>query len=207
MSPQPVGVEPFVLMALNNAAERRQTPQGRRRSAARAEAIEKRRPRIRPEANPIIRSAGGKESRPPGVANNMSDWNQAIIDEFRANTGRVGGYFEGRTLLLLHHRGAKTGVERVNPLAYQRLNDDSVAVFASKGGDPKNPDWYYNLVANPDAEVEIGTDRFPVRARVAEGDERDRIFEKQKADWDGFAEYEEKLEGIRVIPVLVLEAV
>lgn len=137
----------------------------------------------------------------------MSDWNQAIIDEFRANTGRVGGYFEGRTLLLLHHRGAKTGVERVNPLAYQRLNDDSVAVFASKGGDPKNPDWYYNLVANPDAEVEIGTDRYPVRARVAEGDERDRIFEKQKADWDGFAEYEEKLEGIRVIPVVVLEAV
>jgi deazaflavin-dependent oxidoreductase (nitroreductase family) len=109
--------------------------------------------------------------------------------------------------LLLHHRGAKTGVERVNPLAYQRLNDDSVAVFASKGGDPKNPDWYYNLVVNPDAEVEIGTDRFPVRARVAEGDERDRIFEKQKADWDGFAEYEKKLEGIRVIPVVVLEAV
>ena len=137
----------------------------------------------------------------------MSDWNQAIIDEFRANTGRVGGYFEGRTLLLLHHRGAKTGVERVNPLAYQRLNDDSVAVFASTGGDPKNPDWYYNLVANPDAEVEIGTDRLPVRARVAEGDERDRIFEKQKADWEGFAEYEEKLEGIRVIPVVILEAV
>ena len=151
-----------------------------------------------------------REGRNPGclaLQKTMSDWNQKVIDEFRANEGRVGGYFEGRTLLLLHHRGAKSGVARVNPLAYQRIDDDSVAVFASKGGDPKNPDWYYNLVANPDAEVEIGTDRFPVRARMAEGDERDRIFEKQKADWDGFAEYEEKLEGIRVIPVVVLEAV
>jgi deazaflavin-dependent oxidoreductase (nitroreductase family) len=137
----------------------------------------------------------------------MTDRNQNVIDEFRANEGRVGGNFEGRTLLLLHHRGARTGAERVNPLAYQRLDDDSFAVFGSKGGDPKNPDWYYNLVANPDAEVEIGTGRFPVRARVAEGEERDRIFEQQKADWPGFADYEEKLEGIRVIPVVVLERV
>ena len=75
----------------------------------------------------------------------MADWNQKVIDEFRANAGHVGGNFEGRTLLLLHHRGAKTGAERVNPVAYQRLSDDSVAVFASKGGAPTNPDWYHDV--------------------------------------------------------------
>src|SRR3954451_18318421 len=102
----------------------------------------------------------------------MSDRNQPIIDEFRTNGGRVGGYFEGRTLLLLHHLGAKTGIERVNPLGYQRLSDDSVAVFASKGGAPTNLDWYHNVVANPDVTVELGTETFPARARVARGEER-----------------------------------
>ncbi len=135
----------------------------------------------------------------------MADWNQEIIDEFRANEGRVGGPFEGKTLLLLHHRGAKTGIERVNPVAYQRLSDDSVAIFASKGGAPTNPDWYHNVIANPDVTVEIGTDTFPARARVAAGEERNRIWERQKQAWPGFAEYEEKVEGIREIPVLVLE--
>jgi deazaflavin-dependent oxidoreductase (nitroreductase family) len=135
----------------------------------------------------------------------MPDRNQAIIDEFRANDGRVGGYFEGRTLLLLHHRGAKTGTERVNPVAYQRLSPDSVAVFASKGGAPANPDWFHNLVANPDASVEIGTEAFPVRARVAAGEECERIWERQKHDWPGFADYEEKTRGIREIPVVVLD--
>jgi deazaflavin-dependent oxidoreductase (nitroreductase family) len=135
----------------------------------------------------------------------MSDWNAKVIEEFRANEGRVGGMFEGRTLLLLHHRGAKTGAERVNPLAYQRLNDDAVAVFASAGGAPKSPDWYHNLVANPDVTVEIGTTSFPAHARVAHGEERTRIWEKQKHEWPGFAEYEEKTEGIREIPVVVLE--
>src|ERR1051326_2650279 len=86
-----------------------------------------------------------------------ADPNQHVIDEFRANGGRVGGNFEGRTLLLLHHRGAKTGTERVNPLACQRLSDDAVAVFASKGGAPTHPDWFHNVVANPDVTVEIGT--------------------------------------------------
>ena len=75
----------------------------------------------------------------------MADWNQQVIDEFRANGGRVGGRFQGRTLLLLHHRGAKTGIERINPVAYQRLSEDSVAVFASKGGASTNPDWYHNI--------------------------------------------------------------
>jgi deazaflavin-dependent oxidoreductase (nitroreductase family) len=135
----------------------------------------------------------------------MPDPNQAIIDEFRANDGRVGGYFEGRTLLLLHHRGAKTGTERVNPLAYQRLSPDSVAVFASKGGSPTNPDWFHNLVAHPDTIVEIGTETFPARAHVAAGEERERIWEQQKHDWPAFAEYEEKTKGIREIPVVVLD--
>lgn len=135
----------------------------------------------------------------------MADWNEKVIDEFRANDGRVGGGFEGRTLLLLHHRGAKTGTERVNPVAYQRLSPDAVAIFASKGGAPTSPDWFHNLVANPDASVEIGTDAFPVRARVAVDEEREKIWERQKQDWPGFAEYEEKTKGIREIPVVVLE--
>jgi deazaflavin-dependent oxidoreductase (nitroreductase family) len=135
----------------------------------------------------------------------MADWNQQIIEEFRANGGRVGGRFEGRTLLLLHHRGAKTGAERVNPVAYQRLSADSVAVFASKGGASTNPDWYHNIAAKPDVTVELGPETFPARARIAEGAERDSIWERQKHDWPGFAEYEEKTKGIREIPVVVLD--
>jgi deazaflavin-dependent oxidoreductase (nitroreductase family) len=135
----------------------------------------------------------------------MSNWNQQIIDEFRANDGRVGGNFEGRTLLLLHHTGAKSGTEYVNPLAYQRLAEDSVAIFASKGGAPTNPDWFHNVVANPDVTVEIGTETFSAHARVAEGAERDSIWERQKHDWPGFAEYEENTKGIREIPVVILD--
>jgi deazaflavin-dependent oxidoreductase (nitroreductase family) len=135
----------------------------------------------------------------------MSDWNQQIIEEFRANDGRVGGNFEGRTLLLLHHTGAKSGTEYINPLAYQRLSDDSVAIFASAAGAPKSPDWYYNLVAHPDVQAEIGTESYSARARVTEGSEREAIWERQKADWPGFADYEEKTTGIREIPVIVLE--
>ncbi len=135
----------------------------------------------------------------------MTDWNEKMIDEFRANDGRVGGNFEGRSLLLLHHRGAKTGTERVNPVAYQRLSPDSVAIFASKGGAPTNPDWFHNLVANPDASVEIGTDSYPVRASVAAGEEREQIWERQKHDSPAFAEYEEKTHGIREIPVVILD--
>jgi deazaflavin-dependent oxidoreductase (nitroreductase family) len=137
----------------------------------------------------------------------MPDRNRQIIDEFRANGGRVGGAFEGRSLLLLHHRGAKTGSEHVNPVAYQRLSDDALAVFASKGGARTNPDWYHNLVANPDVTVEIGTETFAARARVAEGEERERIWEQQKRDSPGFAEYEQKTKGIREIPVIVLEKI
>jgi len=135
----------------------------------------------------------------------MTDWNQQIIEEFRANEGRVGGNFEGRTLLLLHHTGARTGTERINPLSYQRLSDDAVAIFASKGGAPTHPDWFHNVVANPDVEVEIGTERFDARARVATGAERTEIWERQKQDWPGFADYEEKTTGIREIPVVILD--
>ncbi|HCO02659.1 MAG TPA: nitroreductase family deazaflavin-dependent oxidoreductase [Actinobacteria bacterium] len=133
----------------------------------------------------------------------MADWNTNIIEEFRANEGRIGGPFEGHPMLLLHHTGAKSSTERVNPLAYQALGDGAVAVFASKGGAPTNPDWYHNLRANPTATVEIGTETFDVTARVAEGDERERIWDKQKLNISAFADYETKVS--RQIPVVVLE--
>ena len=132
------------------------------------------------------------------------DWNRKVIEEFRENGGEVGGMFESMNLLLLHHVGAKSGIERVNPLAYQRLGDDSVAIFASKGGAPRNPDWYHNLVANPDTRIEIGSDEYPVIARVASGEERDRIWSRQKELYPNFAEYEQTAAG-RQIPVVVLD--
>jgi deazaflavin-dependent oxidoreductase (nitroreductase family) len=133
------------------------------------------------------------------------DWNKKIIEEFRANEGKVGGMFEGMPILLVHHTGAKTGTERVNPVAYQKLDDGGWAIFASKGGHPTNPDWYHNLVANPKVSVEVGTDTFDVVAREAKGDERERIWTTQKERFQGFAEYEEKTKGLRDIPVIVLE--
>jgi deazaflavin-dependent oxidoreductase (nitroreductase family) len=133
-----------------------------------------------------------------------NDFNQAIIDEFRANGGKVGGQFGGAPLLLLHHTGARTGTERVNPVAYQTV-DAGYAVFASKAGAPTNPDWYHNLRAHPDATVELGGETVRVRARVAEGEERDRIWERQKAEYPGFADYERKT--TRRIPVVLLEPV
>jgi deazaflavin-dependent oxidoreductase (nitroreductase family) len=132
------------------------------------------------------------------------DYNRPVIKEFRANGGKVGGPFEGLPLVLVHHRGAKSGTERVNPLAYQRLDDDTVAVFASKGGAPTNPDWYHNLVANPDTRIEIGSESYDVTARVAADEERERIWEAQKKAFPNFAEYETTTGG-RKIPVVVLE--
>ena len=130
------------------------------------------------------------------------DWNKKVIEEFRANEGVVGGMFQGMSILLLHTKGAKTGQPRVNPVAYQKVGDD-VAVFASKGGAPTNPDWYHNLLADPKLTVELGTDTFAVVARVAEGDERERIWTTQKERYPGFAEYERNT--TRQIPVVVLE--
>ena len=131
-----------------------------------------------------------------------SDRNAKIIEEFRTNGGKVGGPFEGAPLLLLHTVGAKTGKERVNPMMYQAM-DDAFATFASKGGADTNPDWYHNLLAHPKAKVEIGTESFEVEARVATGEERDRIWERQKREWPGFADYERKTD--RTIPVVILE--
>jgi len=131
-----------------------------------------------------------------------NDWNRRIIEEFRGNGGKVGGSFEGAALLLLHHEGARTGIERVNPLVYQPVGE-SFAVFASKAGAPTNPDWYHNLIANPEATVEVGEDTVRVRARVAEGEERERIWTKQKQDRPNFAGYEKQTS--RQIPVVILQ--
>jgi deazaflavin-dependent oxidoreductase (nitroreductase family) len=135
----------------------------------------------------------------------MSEWNTGIIDEFRANDGAVGGIFEGKPLLLLHHKGAKTGTERVSPLMYQPV-DGAYAVFASKGGADTNPDWFHNLVANPDVSIEVGSDKIDVEARVTEGEERKRIWARQKQDFPQFADYEQKTSRDH-IPVIVLDPV
>ena len=132
------------------------------------------------------------------------DFNAKIIREFRANTGKVGGPFEGAPILLLHHRGARTGKERVSPVVYQAVGD-GFAVFGSKGGAPSHPDWYRNLLAHPDTDIEVGGDTVPVKARDLTGDERLPIWERQKELMPGFAEYEEKARGIREIPVVLLE--
>jgi deazaflavin-dependent oxidoreductase (nitroreductase family) len=133
------------------------------------------------------------------------DFNGKVIEEFRANGGKVGGPFQGAPVLLLHHTGAKSGTERVNPLMYQPVGD-SYAIFASRGGAPSNPDWYYNLTAHPDTTVEMGTDTIRVRARVANPREREPIWNKQKEIVPGFAEYE-KSAAPRVIPVILLDPV
>jgi deazaflavin-dependent oxidoreductase (nitroreductase family) len=132
----------------------------------------------------------------------VSDWNDKIIAEFRANGGKVGGPFEGGSLLLLHSTGAKTGAERVHPLVYQPAGDDLV-VFASNGGADRDPAWFANLMAHPETTVEVGTDVVPVRARVAAGEERERLWSRQKELVPGFADYEAKTS--RQIPVVVLE--
>ena len=132
----------------------------------------------------------------------MSDWNDKVIAEFRANQGRVGGQFEGAPLLLLHSTGAKSGQERVNPMMYQAVGD-GFAVFASKAGADTNPDWYHNLRAHPRARIEVGTETIDVTARVLDPEEREPIWEEQKARYPGFADYERKTD--RVIPVVMLE--
>jgi deazaflavin-dependent oxidoreductase (nitroreductase family) len=130
-----------------------------------------------------------------------SDFNANIIEEFRANEGRVGGMFEAMPLLLLHHTGARSGKSRINPLAYQGDNGRYV-VFASKGGAPTNPAWYHNLKARPNVTIEVGTDTIEVVASEATGDERERLFRTQAERIPQFAEYEKKAQ--RTIPVMVL---
>jgi deazaflavin-dependent oxidoreductase (nitroreductase family) len=134
------------------------------------------------------------------------DWNAKTIAEFRANSGRVGGTFEGAPMVLLHHRGRKTGREYVNPTMY--LPDDTepdiIYVFATKGGAPTNPDWYRNLTAAGVGLVERGTATYRVTVRELAGAERDRIYAEQARRYPGFAEYERQTAGVRTIPVLEL---
>jgi deazaflavin-dependent oxidoreductase (nitroreductase family) len=132
-----------------------------------------------------------------------ADHNKAIIDEFRSNDGVVGGYFAGVPLVLVHHKGAKSGTNRVVPLASQK-QDNGWAVFASKGGADDNPAWYYNLLANPRTTIEVGTETVPVRAYEAKDDQYDRIWTRQKTELPTFAEYEKKTKR-EYIPVIMLE--
>ncbi|HLK01493.1 MAG TPA: nitroreductase/quinone reductase family protein [Streptosporangiaceae bacterium] len=135
----------------------------------------------------------------------LDDFNEKVIREFRDNNGKVGGWFEGRTVLLLHHKGARTGTQRVNPLMYQKVAD-SYAIFASNGGDPADPKWYHNLLTSPDTVIEVDNEKIGVRARVAGPDERGPIWEKQMRDMPNFAEYE-KTAAPREIPVIILDPV
>jgi deazaflavin-dependent oxidoreductase (nitroreductase family) len=135
----------------------------------------------------------------------MSDFNQAIIEEFRANTGKVGGYFAGANMLLLHTIGAKSGQARTNPMVYI-TDGDRLVVIASKGGADSNPDWYYNLLANPIVTVEVGTEQFHARATaVTEEPERSRLYAKMVENRPGFAAYEHKTS--RKIPAIILERI
>ncbi|MCJ7717495.1 MAG: nitroreductase family deazaflavin-dependent oxidoreductase [Anaerolineales bacterium] len=131
----------------------------------------------------------------------MSEFNKQIIDEFRANDGKVGGHFEGMNLLLIHTIGAKSGQERINPVA-QIADGDQYVIIASKGGAPTNPDWYYNLKANPKVSIEVGTQKFPALAVITEEPERTELFDKMASHYQGFNEYREKTR--RVIPVISL---
>lgn len=136
----------------------------------------------------------------------MADWNSKIIDEFRANQGRVGPPFEGAPLTLVHHRGRKSGQDYVSPTMYLPSDDDDrvIYVFATKSGSPTNPGWYYNLVDAGKAEVEVGTETYPVTVTELSGADRDRVFAEQARRFPAFGEYEEKTTGIRTIPVLAL---
>ena len=138
------------------------------------------------------------------VTNERTYWNQKIIEEFRANDGVVGGHFEGKTLLLLHTTGAKSGQKRINPVAYVR-DGERYVVIASKGGAPTNPDWYYNILAHPRLTVEVGTETFQVDAQVAEEPERTHLYNKMVEMMSAFDDYRRKTE--RVIPVVVLTPV
>lgn len=131
----------------------------------------------------------------------MSDFNQQIIAEFRANRGKVGGHFANSTIILLHTLGAKSGNERVNPVVTFE-DDGRQVIIASKAGAPENPAWYYNILAHPEITVELGTETFKVHATVAEEPERSKLYEKMVKRSPGFAEYERKTS--RVIPVLTL---
>ena len=131
----------------------------------------------------------------------FNEWNKQIITEFRANAGKVGGVFEGATVLLLHTTGAKSGAPRTNPLVYLPDGEHWV-IIASKGGAPKNPDWYYNLLAHPEMPIEVGTDTIDVEAKEVTGPERDELYARQVARFASFGDYEKAT--ARKIPVIRL---
>jgi deazaflavin-dependent oxidoreductase (nitroreductase family) len=131
----------------------------------------------------------------------MEAFNQDLMQEYRANGGTVTGPFAGRPLLLLTTKGARSGEERTTPLVYT-TDGDRFVIIASKGGAPNHPAWYHNLVAHPEATVELGSERFQVQAEVAQGEERDRLFDSQAAQMPNFAEYQAKTS--RRIPVVTL---
>ena len=134
----------------------------------------------------------------------LNDFNQKVITEFRANQGKVGGQYANRPLLLLTTTGAKSGKTYTNPLAYTK-DGDRFVVIASFGGGPKNPAWYYNLVAHPEVTVEVGSERFQAKAKVATGEERQKLYDRQAEQMPAFAEYQKKTK--RQIPVIVLTRV
>ncbi len=134
----------------------------------------------------------------------VSDFNRAIIEEFRANGGKVGGYFADATILLLHTIGAKSGQMRINPLVCT-MDGERIVIIASKSGAPTNPDWFYNLRANSDVVVELGTEQFRARATIPAEPERTRLFEQMVEQRPGFGEYQRNT--TRQIPVVLLERV
>jgi deazaflavin-dependent oxidoreductase (nitroreductase family) len=137
----------------------------------------------------------------------MSDWNQQVIAEFRANEGKVGGGFAGAPMVLVHHRGRKSGNEYVIPVVYlpKEGDDEAFYIFASKAGAPDHPDWYLNLVAAGETTIELGAGSYPVTIRELRGEERDRVYAEQVRRMPGFGDYERKAAGIRTIPVLELK--
>ena len=142
------------------------------------------------------------ESDSPITAADVNDFNRKLIEEFRANGGKLSGGFGQVPMLLLTTTGRKSGRRHTTPLAYQPDGDD-IYVFGSFAGGPRHPAWYHNLVANPDVTVEVGPDSYDATAVVLEGAERDRVFDRQKRDIPNFAEYEQKT--TRVIPVVRLD--
>jgi deazaflavin-dependent oxidoreductase (nitroreductase family) len=155
--------------------------------------------------HPVPALTRDRERQEFGMSDTL-DWNAKTIAEFRANEGRVGGNFEGAPMVLVHHRGRKSGREYVNPMMYlpHDTERDIIYVFATKGGAPTNPDWYYNLTAAGDGSVERGTETYTVTVRNLTGAERDRIYAEQARRYPGFAEYARRTAGVRTIPVLEL---
>ena len=135
------------------------------------------------------------------MSGSRNDWNAHTIAEFRRNHGKVGGPFQGAPLLLLRHRGARSGKLRINPVMYLK-DGDRYIVFATKAGADTNPDWYFNLKAHPDIQIEVGDEIIDVRAEEIEGPEHDGMYERQASLYPAFAEYRRRAK--RIIPVIAL---